>query len=108
MFLPKAHFKEGAGFSNLEYGLMAEYLGKSRTASEVWRTLLPVRVYEEKILIDVGHELFGARHGKYGGYCQVWQRIPEEEVVGLTARWQDTVCVLDDGAAGRIERCDQY
>lgn len=34
MFLPKAHFKEGAGFSNLEYGLMAEYLGKSRTASE--------------------------------------------------------------------------
>lgn len=39
MFLPKAHFKEGAGFSNLEYGLMAEYLGKSRIASEVcaWR-----------------------------------------------------------------------
>lgn len=35
MFLPKNHFKEGAGFSNLEYGLMAEYLGKSRIASEV-------------------------------------------------------------------------
>lgn len=35
MFLPKSHFKEGAGFSNLEYGLMAEYLGKSRVASEV-------------------------------------------------------------------------
>jgi hypothetical protein len=35
MFLPKAHFKEGAGFSNLEYGLMAELLGKSATASEV-------------------------------------------------------------------------
>ena len=35
MFLPKNHFKEGAGFSNLEYGLMAEHLGKSRTASEV-------------------------------------------------------------------------
>lgn len=35
MFLPRNHFKEGAGFSNLEYGLMAEYLGKSRTASEV-------------------------------------------------------------------------
>ena len=35
MFLPKNHFKEGAGFSNLEYGLMAEYLGKSGTASEV-------------------------------------------------------------------------
>lgn len=35
LFLPKNHFTEGAGFSNLEYGLMAEYLGRSRTASEV-------------------------------------------------------------------------
>lgn len=35
MFLPKNHFKEGAGYSNLEYGLMAEILGKSNTASEV-------------------------------------------------------------------------
>ena len=40
MFLPKNHFKEGAGFSNLEYGLMAEYLGKSRTASEVNITII--------------------------------------------------------------------
>ena len=38
MFLPKNHFKEGAGFSNLEYGLMAECMGKSRIASEVSRT----------------------------------------------------------------------
>ena len=37
MFLPKNHFKEGAGFSNVEYGLMAEQLGRSRTASEVCR-----------------------------------------------------------------------
>jgi acyl-CoA dehydrogenase len=35
MFLPRNHFTEGAGFSNLEYGLMAEYLGKSYIASEV-------------------------------------------------------------------------
>jgi acyl-CoA dehydrogenase len=35
MFLAKGHYKEGAGFTNLEYGLMAEYLGRSRTASEV-------------------------------------------------------------------------
>ena len=35
MFLPRNHFKEGAGFSNLEYGLMAEYLGQSNIASEV-------------------------------------------------------------------------
>lgn len=41
MFLPKAHFKEGAGFSNLEYGLMAEYLGKSRIASEATNCAAP-------------------------------------------------------------------
>ncbi|KAF2787263.1 acyl-CoA dehydrogenase NM domain-like protein [Melanomma pulvis-pyrius CBS 109.77] len=41
MFLPKAHFTEGAGFSNLEYGLMAEYLGKSRTASEATNCAAP-------------------------------------------------------------------
>jgi len=33
MFLPGNH--GGAGYSNLEYGLMAEYLGKSLIASEV-------------------------------------------------------------------------
>ena len=35
LFLPRNHFKEGAGFTNLEYGLMAEYMGRCRTASEV-------------------------------------------------------------------------
>lgn len=35
LFLSNTHYKEGAGFSNLEYGLMAEYMGRSRTASEV-------------------------------------------------------------------------
>jgi alkylation response protein AidB-like acyl-CoA dehydrogenase len=38
MFLPKNHFKQGAGFSNVEYGLMAELLGKSKIASEVSST----------------------------------------------------------------------
>lgn len=35
IFLPKNHYKDGAGYSNLEYGLMAEQLGKSIIASEV-------------------------------------------------------------------------
>lgn len=41
MFLPKNHFKEGAGFSNVEYGLMAEILGKSRVASEATNNSAP-------------------------------------------------------------------
>jgi alkylation response protein AidB-like acyl-CoA dehydrogenase len=35
IFLPHTHGKHGGGFSNLEYGLMAEQLGKSVVASEV-------------------------------------------------------------------------
>lgn len=34
LFFPKGHYKESPGFSNLEYGLMAEWLGRSRIASE--------------------------------------------------------------------------
>lgn len=41
MFLPKNHFKEGAGFSNLEYGLMAEILGKSYLSSEATNCAAP-------------------------------------------------------------------
>lgn len=41
MFLPRNHFKEGAGFSNLEYGLMAECLGKSAVASEATNCAAP-------------------------------------------------------------------
>ena len=41
MFLPKNHFKEGAGFSNLEYGIMAEELGKSGIASEACNCSAP-------------------------------------------------------------------
>ncbi|KAL3425877.1 acyl-dehydrogenase [Phlyctema vagabunda] len=41
MFLPKGHYKESPGFTNLEYGLMAEYLGKSRCASEAVNCAAP-------------------------------------------------------------------
>ncbi|KAL9098090.1 MAG: hypothetical protein Q9163_006183, partial [Psora crenata] len=41
LFLPKTHFTQGAGFSNLEYGLMAEYMGRSRTASEACNCAAP-------------------------------------------------------------------
>ncbi|EPE29716.1 Acyl-CoA dehydrogenase NM [Glarea lozoyensis ATCC 20868] len=41
MFLPKGHYKESPGFTNLEYGLMAEQLGKSRVASEACNCAAP-------------------------------------------------------------------
>lgn len=42
MFLPIAHFpKISPGFSNLEYGLMAEYLGKSVTGPEATNCAAP-------------------------------------------------------------------
>ncbi|KAI2623217.1 acyl-CoA dehydrogenase NM domain-like protein [Hypoxylon sp. NC1633] len=41
MFLPKGHYKESPGWTNLEYGLMAEWLGKSRTASEATNCSAP-------------------------------------------------------------------
>ncbi|CAH6719538.1 hypothetical protein CLIB1444_02S10836 [[Candida] jaroonii] len=40
MFLSK-HYTEGPGFTNLEYGLMAEYLGRSFVAPEATNTQAP-------------------------------------------------------------------
>lgn len=41
MFFPKGHYKESPGFTNVEYGLMAEQLGKSRCASEAVNCAAP-------------------------------------------------------------------
>ncbi|KAB8067397.1 acyl-CoA dehydrogenase/oxidase [Aspergillus leporis] len=53
LFLPKAHFKEGAGFSNLEYGLMAELLGKSNIAPEACNCNAPDTGNMEKWLVPL-------------------------------------------------------
>lgn len=53
MFLPKNHFKEGPQFTNVEYGLMAEQLGKSITASEVCVTRSPkIYIHKERWGLD--------------------------------------------------------
>ncbi|KAJ5223592.1 hypothetical protein N7468_008134 [Penicillium chermesinum] len=41
LFLAKAHYSQGAGFTNLEYGLMAEILGKSKLGPEATNTAAP-------------------------------------------------------------------
>ncbi|KAI0129218.1 acyl-CoA dehydrogenase NM domain-like protein [Hypoxylon sp. NC0597] len=41
LFLPKGHYKESPGYTNVEYGLMAELLGKSRAASEATNCAAP-------------------------------------------------------------------
>ncbi|KAH7109896.1 acyl-CoA dehydrogenase/oxidase [Dendryphion nanum] len=41
LFLAKGHYNQGADYSNLEYGLMAEQLGKSQIASEVMNCSAP-------------------------------------------------------------------
>ncbi|KAH6987787.1 acyl-CoA dehydrogenase/oxidase [Ilyonectria sp. MPI-CAGE-AT-0026] len=41
MFLPKGHYKESPGWTNLEYGLMAEWLGRSGVASEACNCAAP-------------------------------------------------------------------
>ncbi|KEY73295.1 hypothetical protein S7711_01414 [Stachybotrys chartarum IBT 7711] len=41
MFLPKGHYDESPGWTNLEYGLMAEWLGRSRSASEACNCAAP-------------------------------------------------------------------
>ncbi|CAD6501435.1 BgTH12-01687 [Blumeria graminis f. sp. triticale] len=41
MFLPKSLYQESPGFTNLEYALMAEWLGRSRVASEAVNCAAP-------------------------------------------------------------------
>ncbi|KAM4056376.1 acyl-CoA dehydrogenase, middle domain-containing protein [Hirsutella rhossiliensis] len=41
MFLPKGHYAESPGWTNLEYGIMAEWLGRSRCASEACNCAAP-------------------------------------------------------------------
>lgn len=84
MFLPKNHFSQGAGFSNLEYGLMAELLGKSKIASEVSYSILSgallyllgrscklIRLIADYCFLS-GYQQCCPRYRQHGGVRQVW------------------------------------
>ncbi|KAM0271905.1 hypothetical protein ACHAQH_008929, partial [Verticillium albo-atrum] len=56
LFLARDHYGVGSSFSNLEYGLMAEQLGRSQIASEVSHELFCTRTGNMEVLATFGNE----------------------------------------------------
>ncbi len=73
LFLPNNHFTQGAGFSNVEYGLMAEYMGKSRVASEVQFQRQRFLALPVLTVWAPGMQLRSPRHWQHGSPRQIRQ-----------------------------------
>lgn len=104
MFLAKGHYKEGAGFTNLEYGLIAEQLGKSGTASEVW--LWPLSVYQAWTLMYlIGYQLCCPRYRKHGSHRSLRYPGAERPLVEASPRGENSLCIPHDRARHCFLRC---
>ncbi|KAI1804837.1 acyl-CoA dehydrogenase NM domain-like protein [Daldinia bambusicola] len=70
LFLPKGHYKESPGYTNLEYGLMAEWLGRSKIASEATNCSAP----------DTGNMEVLAKYGNDAQKAQWLKPLMEGEI----------------------------